>query len=92
MDWLQIIIQAGAVGISIALIWLFYKFSGKITDLIKTILAELAESRRNYTSFVQENNHTTTELVKEATATMVQVKDSIETHNEILKIMIDKLK
>ena len=55
------------------------------------LIKELAESRINYTNFVQENNHTTTELVREATATMVQVRDSIEMHNKSLEKLIDRL-
>lgn len=52
----------------------------------------LSETQEDYKSFVQDNNHTTTELVKEATATIVEVKNSITTHNELLRIMIDKQK
>lgn len=56
------------------------------------LIKELQESRINYTSFVQDNNHTTTELVREATATMTEIRNSIANHNDLLKIMIDKQK
>ncbi len=56
------------------------------------LIRELSEARVDYRSYVQENNHTTTELVKEATRTMVEVKNSIVNHNDLLKLMIEKQK
>lgn len=55
------------------------------------ILKELRENRSDYSSFVMSNNHTTTELVKECTLTMVEVKNSIENHNRVLEKLLDKL-
>lgn len=55
------------------------------------ILLELAENRKDYSAFVMSNNHTNTELVKECTATMVEVKNSIENHNRVLEKLIDKV-
>lgn len=72
---------------------------GSLLYIANQLIRELKESRINYTNFVQDNNHTTTELVREATATMVEVKNSnvevkntIITQNELLKLMIDKQK
>ena len=73
--------ELGIAGISI----------GTLGYICFTLIRELKESRLNYTNFVQDNNHTTTELVKEATATMVEIKNSIQNHNELLKMMIDKV-
>ena len=73
--------ELGIAGISI----------GTLGYICFNLIRELKESRLNYTNFVQDNNHTTTELVKEATATMVEVKNSIQNHNELLKMMIDKV-
>lgn len=56
------------------------------------LIREVKESRINYSNFVQENNHTTTDLVREATVTITEIKNTIVTHNELLKIMIDKQK
>jgi hypothetical protein len=64
---------------------------GSLSYICYKLIKELAESRRNYTSFVQDNNHTTTELVREATATMVEVRNAIQTHNEILKSYLNKM-
>lgn len=54
------------------------------------LIKEVAESRRNYTNFVNDNNHTTTELVKESTAAIVEAKNAIALHNEVLKSYLDK--
>lgn len=73
--------ELGVPGISIgAMFYLSYK-----------LVQELREARIDYRSFVKDNNHTTTELVREATATMVEVKHTITTHNEIQKRMLDQL-
>lgn len=63
---------------------------GALSFVCFQLLKQLSEARANYTSFVNDNNHTTTELVREATATITEVKNSIITHNELLKVMIDK--
>lgn len=56
------------------------------------VLKELRESRIDYRNFVSENNHTTTELVKEATATIVEVKNTIANHNKVSEMMLDELR
>lgn len=81
--------ELGVAGIAIgALAFVTYK-----------LIVELKESRINYQSFVQDNNHTTTDLVRQATATMVEVRNAIKTHNEIsenqnetLKRLLEKVK
>jgi len=55
------------------------------------LIKELRENRKDYSSFVMENNHTNTQLVKEATETMTAVKNSIENHNRVLEKLIDKI-
>ena len=64
---------------------------GVIGYITLKLLSELSQNRKDYSSFVMDNNHTNTELVKEATATMVEVRNSIETHNRILEKLIDKI-
>lgn len=63
---------------------------GSLSYICYKLITELKESRINYQSFVQENNHTTTDLVREATATMVEVRNEIKLHNEVLKTFLDK--
>lgn len=53
--------------------------------IVRWLIQELKEQRTDYRSFVQENNHSKTELVKEATAALVEVKNTIQVHNEIQK-------
>jgi len=55
------------------------------------LIKELGENRKDYCNFVQTSNHTTTELVKESTATMVSVRASIDNHNQVLEKLLDKL-
>lgn len=55
------------------------------------LIKQLGEARTNYQSYVQDNNHTMTDLVKEATTTMTEVRNSIENHNEVLKLLADRL-
>ena len=96
MDYIQIIIQAGAVGISLTLIWLIAK---PLKDLFTKLINEVSESRKQHEIYIQENNHTTTDLVREATATMAEVREAIKTHNQIsqnqndtLKILLERIK
>ena len=56
------------------------------------LIKEITESRIDYRNYVRDNNHTTTDLVIKATETMVETKNAIAQHNELLKIMIDKHK
>lgn len=82
MEQLLAFKELGIAGIAIgALAYICYK-----------LIVELKDSRINYQSFVQENNHTTTDLVREATATMIETKNAIGQHNELLKIMLEKMK
>ncbi len=74
--------ELGIAGVSI----------GALAYICFKLIKELGEARRNYTSFVQDNNHTTTELVREATATMVEVRNEIVNHNKLLELMINKHK
>lgn len=55
------------------------------------LIEELRENRKDYSSFVMSNNHTNTELVRECTATIVEVKNSIENHNKVLERLLDKV-
>ena len=55
------------------------------------LIKEIAESRADYKSFVEENNHTTTELIREATATMVSINDTIKVHNSISDRLLTRL-
>ena len=73
--------ELGIAGVSVgALAWICFQ-----------LIKQLGEARNNYQSFVQDNNHTTTELVKEATSTLVQVKDCLENHNKVLEKLLDKV-
>lgn len=55
------------------------------------LIKQLGENRADYSNFVNSNNHTTTEMVKEATATMVTTNIAIETHTKTLEKLIDKI-
>ena len=55
------------------------------------LIKQLGEARTNYQGYVEDNNHTVTELVKEATITMTEVRNSIESHNEVLKLLAERL-
>lgn len=72
--------ELGIAGISI----------GTLGYICFRLLMEISEARKNYTSFVNENNHTTTEMVKEATATMSEIKNAIANHNEVLKSYLSR--
>jgi len=73
--------ELGIAGISI----------GALAYICFQLIKQLSEARQNYQSFVQDNNHTTTEIVRESTATIVSVKEAINNHNKILEKLLDKL-
>ena len=81
MEDLSTLKELGIAGVAI----------GGMIYIIFRLIKELAKNRKDYCSYVNENNHTTTELVRESTATMVSIKDSIENHNKILEKLLDKL-
>ena len=67
--------------------------------LLKMVLKQLADSRAKFESYVQSNNHTVTDPVVKATETNVEVKEAIknyssgmESHNELLRILINQKK
>jgi len=62
------------------------------------LLKQLADNRKDYTSFVMDNNHTNTELVRECTAMTTEAKNAIENfnknlenHNRVLERILEKL-
>lgn len=62
------------------------------------LLKQLAENRKDYTSFVIDNNHTNTELVRECTAMITEAKNAmensnktLENHNRVLERILEKL-
>ena len=91
-NWLQVIIQAGAVGICIALVWLFWKFGNKYSELIKQLLGELSEARKQHELYILENNHTTTDLVRECTKNISENTSVLSDFKEITKSMLEKIK
>lgn len=64
---------------------------GCLSYITYQLIKQLGEARTNYQSYVADNNHTMTELVKEATVTMSEVRNSIENHNEVLKLLAERL-
>ena len=80
--FIQTFKELGIAGVSI----------GTIGYIALQMIKENREARQNYTSFVQENNHTTTDLVREATATMVEVKNTISNHNELTKMLLEEIR
>ncbi len=64
---------------------------GALAFICFQLIKQLASARDNYENFVKDNNHTTTELVREATATIVQVKNTIENHNKVLEKILEKV-
>lgn len=73
--------ELGIAGISI----------GALAFICFQLIKQLANARKDYQGFVEDNNHITTELVREATATMVSIKNTIEAHNKISEKLIDRL-
>ena len=73
--------ELGIAGIAIA----------ALSYICYQLIKQLASARADYQSFVGDNNHTTTELVREATATMVSVRDTIEAHNKISERLLNRL-
>jgi hypothetical protein len=73
--------ELGLAGISI----------GALAYICFKLVVELGENRKDYCSYVNENNHTTTELVKEATVTMTSVRDSIDVNTKTIEKLLDKL-
>jgi len=81
MEDLSTLKELGIAGIAI----------GGLLYVIFRLIKELTENRKDYVCYVNENNHTTTEIVKEQTLTMVSVRNSIEEHNKLLEKLIDKI-
>lgn len=80
--------EFGIAGLAIgAILFLSLKLV-KVLDKNQELLQKNQDDYRNY---VATNNHTTTDLVKEATATMVEVKFSIQNHNLVLREFLDRL-
>ena len=78
--------ELGIAGISVgAIATIFYLVA-------KALLSEIKQARTDYSCFVNNNNHKITEIVEKATATMVETKDAIGKHNEVLDKLLDKLK
>lgn len=53
------------------------------------LLQQMQKNQTDYTSFVNENNHQKTEMIQEHTQIMVQVKNTLETHLDVLKEIRD---
>jgi uncharacterized membrane protein YraQ (UPF0718 family) len=50
--------------------------------ICREIIKDLKETRTNYQKFVTENNHQKTEMIREHTQTLVQVRHSIEANTK----------
>lgn len=64
---------------------------GAMSYICLKLVRQLEEARRDYQSFVKDNNHTTTELVREATETMTKINTTIQIHNEISKELLNRI-
>ena len=82
METLSTFKELGIAGIAIV----------SLATIAYQLLKQLGEARNDYKNYVSENNHTTTELVREATAAIVEVKNTIETHNEIQRTFLNQMK
>ena len=58
-----------------------------ITDL----LAQLQDNRKDYTGFVESNNHLNSERIEASTKVMTEVASALEQHNRILEKLVDRL-
>lgn len=52
------------------------------------LIKELRSNREDYTRFVIENNHEKTAMIEKHTETMVEVKNSIQTNTEVVRMLI----
>lgn len=67
-------------------------------QVFKELISQLKEIQINYTNFVTENNHQKTDMVKEHTSVMMEVKTAIventkstENYNKTLERLVDRL-
>ncbi len=82
----------GIAGIAVAgLAFVCFQLIKQSDKKDETFTKETSEARLNYQSFVMDNNHTTTDLVRQATATMVEIKNTIETHNKMTEKILERL-
>lgn len=57
---------------------------------VSAIQAERQATQTAFMAFVEANNHQKTELVQESTKAIVEAKNAISTHTEILKAMASR--
>jgi len=88
MENLSTLKELGIAGVAI----------GAMAYLCFKSLAMLAEVQKDYKSFVLENNHTMTDLVREATQKITESNEQgkahtevIQAHTKILEKLIDRL-
>jgi len=89
MEWLTNFKELGIAGIAVA-------------GLCFVLYLEIKRGSKNetdYRSFVQDNNHTTTELVRECTASIIESTNTMKAHNaineaqnQILKNLLERVK
>jgi geranylgeranyl pyrophosphate synthase len=59
--------------------------------IVYLVLKQLQENRKDYTAFVQSNNHGNTERIVESTKAMTEVANAIQAHTRIIEKLTDKI-
>lgn len=63
----------------------------KNKEVFDSLILQLVENRKDYSSFVLENNHGNTDRIEKSTEALTKVSGAIEAHTKILEKLLDKM-
>jgi uncharacterized membrane protein (DUF106 family) len=81
----------GATAIT-AIIYLVTYLRNSHTKEMEEMRTERKELHTSFMSYVETNNHQRTEMIKEATTAMVEAREAISLHTQLLREHINNIK
>lgn len=95
MDISTLLGQLKEIGIALVSVIGFAYITKLILDKSETsnnkLIDRIDEVQRNYSAFVLENNHNSTDRIEKSTQAMVQVGNVIEAHTKVLERLTDRI-
>lgn len=62
----------------------------KNKEVFDALIIQLQQNRKDYSEFVESNNHANSERIEKSTEAMVNVARAIEQHTKVVERLLDK--